>query len=335
MKVTLKDIARKSGYSVSTVSRVLGGSNSISPAAKKVILQAARELNYPLIDEHDRVTAYSGTDVKDVVALVTGFAVGEFYASFYSGLHEAAVGNKIRLYLLGITQKNELFEFVEDVKRQHFDGAILFAPEFKRRDYKQFQKLLPDRFPVVSNALIENPVFNTITFDGYSGGYLAAKHLEQRGYKKLGIIRGPIERAESRYRHNGFRDYIDQSDPMELIWDFEGDFMFESGRDGFAAFRKLRDKPEALFISNDTMAFAFMNAARNAGFCIPDDIAIVGYDNQTMSWQYSPTLTTIKTDYKRLGLASFNKLQELIDNPEPNHGMLSQIPVTLVAREST
>ena len=335
MKVKLKDIATNSGYSVSTVSRVLAGSENISLAARKVILQTAFQLGYPLSETHEISEAKNDTDVRDVVALVTGFAVGEFYAALYRGLHESAISNNIRLYLLGITNKHEVFDFIEDLKNHNFDGAILFAPEFNHRDYKKFKSLLPRNFPVVSNGPIENPVFTTISFDGYSGGYLAAKHLQQRGYKKLGIVRGPIERAESRFRANGFRDYIEQSAELQLAWSHEGNFKYDSGQKAFDEFNQLQDKPEALFICNDTMAFSFMVAARDNNVSIPQDVAIVGYDNQTISWQFSPSLTTINTDYQRLGQASFDRLQDLIEDSNPHQGVFSQIPVGLIQREST
>src|SRR5699024_12220875 len=99
---------------------------------------------------------------------------------------------------------------------------------------------------------------STVTFDGYSGGYLAAEHFKNRGYKKCGIIRGAFEAIAARYRSNGFKDFIYQTNDMELIWDFDGVFSFESGRKAFKSFHKLEDKARAIFEANDGMCYAFM-----------------------------------------------------------------------------
>ncbi len=333
MKVTLKDIADDTGYSVSTVSRVLSGSEKISINTKEEVLECARKLNYlPPKARNSQVSK----NVLNIALIASGFHAGEFYVAFYNGLNKAATDDNMHLFLLGIQEpKKQLPDIVKEIALSQFDGAILFVPEFVREDYEQLKEALPGQFPVISNALIEDPVFTTITFDGYSGGYLAARHFDKRDYHNVGIIKGPLERSESRYRVNGYRDYISQHDKMNLTWTFQGDFTYESGARAFQAFDRLDDKPRAIFASNDDMCDGFMETAKGKSYNFPEDIATIGYDDLTVCKHNHPTISSIKTDFKELGTATMKLLREKLANPNMKTGMLSFVPVSVVERESS
>lgn len=218
---------------------------------------------------------------------------------------------------------------------KNIDGLILFAPKYTREDYKTIKEILPDKYPVVSNGLIENPIFSTVTFDGYSGGYSTAKHFEDQGYEKCGMIRGAFDAIEARYRSNGFKDYIIQAENLELIWDYSGDFSFNSGREAFNAFHKAKEKPRAVFASNDSMGHAFIREALIHGYDIPGDIAVVGYDDLPICNRLHPSISSIHTDYRQLGDVTMKKLKDLLSNPGQEKGVLSLLPVNLEVRESS
>ncbi len=333
MKTTLKDIAETTGYSISTVSRVLNGSGKISTQVQNEVLRCAERLKYPLSKINNSVNANSH---KHIALLITGYHVGEFYASFFHGFNKAAIHNDVQLYLMSIEKpKKETKDIVRELSKQYYHGVILFAPEFNREDYEDLQKKLPPLFPIISNGLIENPVFSTITFDHYSGGHLAAAHFNQRNYSKVGVIKGPLYKTESRFRYNGFRDYVTQSNAMELIWEFDGDFNYESGIKAFEDFKRLKEKPRAIFSSNDHMGKAFMDTARYDGYTFPDDIALVGFDDLPMCGEGHPTISSIKTDFEKLGSATISDLIDKMLNPAPQKGILSMVPVTLIQRESS
>lgn len=331
-EVTLKDIADETGYSISTVSRVLNGSDKISDKTKREVFQSAERLNYPLS------ISSNGSSISslNVLLIITGIHIGEFYASFFQGINSAAEKYNVWLSMMSFNRpQKELINIISKLAERKYDSIILFAPEFKRKDYKQLQRKLTPHFPIISNTLIENPVFSTITFDGYSGGYLAAEHFDQKNYKTCGIIRGPLEKAESRYRYNGFKDYIIQSSGMELVWEFDGDFSFKSGIEAFKHFEKLEKKPRSVFASNDSMCHAFIEAAQMKGYAFPEDIAIVGFDDLPICVHHRPTISSISTSYEKLGLATMKVLREIISNPKQQKGMLSFVPVTLSVRDSS
>lgn len=333
MKTTLKDIAEDTGFSVATVSRVLNGSTKISSETQDVILESARRLDYLSPRQKN-----SNGSVKflNVALIVSDFSEGEFYVSFFDGLNRASKKNNIRLSLIGITDpQKEVTKLLKEISLHYYDAAVLFIPEYHRDDYIELKNNLPNRFPIISNALIENPVFPTVTFDGYSGGHLAAKHFENRGYKKLGLIQGPIERAESRYRNNGFRDYIEQRPNLELSWVYKSDFTYEGGVNAFRDYQQLTNKPEAIFGGNDDMANGFMESAKGTGTNFPEDVAIMGYDNLPVCRHNHPTISSIDTDYEALGMATMKRLRDSVSNAGEENNMLSFVSVSVVHREST
>lgn len=257
MKITLKDIAEDTGYSISTVSRVLNGSDKISNKASRRICQSAQRLNYPISTVKNG--SYSGNALKRI-CVATEFRMGEFYSSLFFGLDRAALKSQVQLSLSSLPQPfSQALKMIQRLVEDHYyEGLIIYAPKFQREHYHKLFNALPKNFPLVSNALIENPVIPTVTFDGYSGGYLAAEHLYEQGYKHCGVVKGPLEKPEARYRFNGFRDYITQTADMTIDWTYSGNFRFNSGKEAFKAFHRTENKPRALFASNDNMAHAFL-----------------------------------------------------------------------------
>jgi DNA-binding LacI/PurR family transcriptional regulator len=332
MKVTLKDIAKETGYSISTISRVLSNVGKISSKAREEILQAAQKLNYPT----SRIAGYEIRKKHLNIALVTDFHEGEFYASYYYGMDRAAATEKVRLSLLNVPDpRNNIKKFLTDlVADKYYDCAIIFISELFGKDYEELLEVIPDSFPVVSNALIENSVLSTITFDGYSGGHQAASLFHKHGYRRVGIVKGPNRKAESRFRYNGFRDFISGKPDMELVWEFQGDFEFNSGVQSYHDMVESGSSPDAVFLCNDLMATAFVDTALVNNVMIPDDIAVLGYDDLPMCRNNNPTISSVRTDFYQLGLATIQSLKNRFPNNGHQHGILSLIPVSVVERES-
>lgn len=333
MKVTLEDIARDTGYSISTVSRVLNGSEKIGSEARRKILVSANKLNYPIPDE---VAIDALVNPLRLFFIMTNFHQGEFYASFFHGMNLAVEKGNIQLSLLSLQKPfDELLIQIRELSKQKYDGLVLYTPGLTREHYEEIKKALPDNYPVVSNHNIENPVFPTVTFDSYSGGFIAAQHFGERGYSDLGIIEGPFERTGSRNRANGFKDYIRKNAGMNLIWQYTGKHKHESGVEAFGDFEKQKKKPRAIFSCNDVMAHAFMEEAMAKGYRFPDDIAIVGYDDLPLCTRNRPTISSIHTDYERLGTVTVDMIKELLSSPENQEGITTFVPVSLEARESS
>lgn len=331
-KITLKEIAEDTGYSISTVSRVLTGSQKISGYAKEKIFKSATKLNYPV---NKNINSSLNGHILKIALLISGFHKGEFYASFYKGFTEAAETDNIILSIVCIDQPKSTFIEVANRLCDTNDGLILFTPEFNRDDYLKLHKKLPSGFPIVSNGLIENPVFSTITFDSYSGGHLSAEYFHKNDYLSCGIIKGPQYKTEARYRYNGFRDYITQHTDMKLLWEFDGDYSFDSGTAAFNEFKEFKEKPRAIFASNDAMCHGFLETATKEGYNFPEDVAIIGFDDLPICLHHQPTISSISTPYHELGQLTFEMIKRIMSKSDNQNGMLSLLPVTLAERKSS
>jgi DNA-binding LacI/PurR family transcriptional regulator len=332
MKVTLKHVSKDTGFSISTISRAIRGEGRISEENRKKILASAHTLGYPL--------PTSGRTIPDnfptYIALITQFRTGEFYSSFYVGFLEAAAQKKVHIGLFSVDEKHVMVDpLIEQLRILGFRAAIFFIPELKEEQYRHILHATPSDFPIISCSNIDNSVLDTVTFDAYQGATLVAKHFHANGYKKLGIIEGPSEMPESRFRTNGFQDYVTHIADERIVWNYRGDYTLESGTEAFYNFHKAENKPEAVFAANDAMAVGFMEAARKEGYLIPRDVAVVGYDNLPICETHYPRITSVNSDYSRLGENTIDNLLARLDNPTPHQGIVSLVPVSLVVRDSS
>jgi DNA-binding LacI/PurR family transcriptional regulator len=331
LKVTLKDIADDTGYSISTVSRVLNGLDA-NPQTKKEILNSARKLNYPV----QNIVADAQPDKLLNVLLICGIEIGEFYASFFDGLNIAASREKVRLFVSSLKDDiPKVSEIRDKISDEAFDGLIINLPRIGREHYRKLKEALPKNFPVVSNEILNTPIFSTVGFDNYGGGYQVARHFKESNYNSCGIIYGPADKNVSRQRAHGFKDYINYNKEMKLVWEFEGDFSFESGLKAFKNFENSGSKPRAIFACNDNMNHGFMQEAMVKGYDFPDEIAIVGFDDLPICKRHRPTMSSIHTNYEELGVVSIQRLKELMANPKEPKTLLSLVPVELNVRTSS
>lgn len=333
-KITLKDIAEDSGLSISTVSRALTRSGKISKENERRVFESAQRLNYPLSTLHTPIELRESINI----ALVTRHYTGEFFASLFEGFDHSTIGSKARINLISVSHASDTPEQVAaEIKKSNFDAAVIFLPDYRAKDYLNILESIPAEFPVVSIAPIANPVMDTVTFDNYRGGYLVANHFEDQGYKNVGIIEGPLTKSEAMLRKNGFVDYVRASDSMNLVWDFSGDYSLRRGKEAYEHYKKSTIKPDAIFCSNDGMTFGFMHAALRDGVIIPDDVALVGFDDLPTCDFYTPTISSVHTPYDLLGKKTIelilNRLQQ--DPPQKHTGYTSLVPVTLSVRESS
>lgn len=331
MKVTLKDIAEDTGYSISTISRALNGLDKTSSKAKREIYRSARKLNYPI---HKMGNAAVSGPIN--ILLITGIEIGEFYASFFNGINNAATREKVKLSLTSL--ENEvpaINEIAKQIEEEAYNGLIINTPRFNTRQYQKLKELLPEDFPVISNEILDNQIFDTVGFDNYSGGNLVAKHFRDQRYQSCGIIHGPNEKTDARLRAHGFKDVIKNYPDMEFLWEFEGNYSINSGIEAFRDFQKLGRKPRAIFSSNDNMCKAFIKEAMVKGYNFPDDIAIVGFDDLPLCERHRPTISSVHTNYELLGKVSIQKMKEMLAHSEQPKSLLSLVPVELNIRESS
>ncbi len=333
-KITLKDIAEDAGVSISTVSRALTRTGKISGEKERKIFESAQRLNYPIQLDSTPFNLKSTVNI----ALVTYLHTGEFFSSLFNGFDHASQNTNATIQLLSVRySKSDYIETIANLKNSGFDAAVIFLPEFVEKDYRKLLKEAPHNFPIVSTAPIVSPVLDTVTFDNYRGGYSVASHFEEQGYRTFGHIQGPSSRSEALLRKNGFVDYIAESDQLEFIWDFKGDYSLESGLRAYQSYKDSEHKPEAIFCSNDDVAIGFIHAALKDGIRIPQDVAIAGFDDLPKCKFYNPSITSVNTPYHILGKKVLDLILGRLENNDygQNTGYTNLVPVSLSVRDSS
>ena len=327
MRVTLKHISDNTGLSVATVSRTLNRKNRKYSANEEKIYASARKLGYPLY-------TLAGENQQISIALVMKLFEGEFYASLMNGFYEASGNAASEIVFSYVAKQND--DPVDDIvnlSKKH-SGICLFLPSLTNNHYLKIKERL-GRYPIISLLPSKNPKIDTVCFDSYRGGYMLAKHFEEQGYKKFGFLSGPPNRADALFRKNGFLNHVHESDDLELVWSFEGDFRSSSGKAAFAEFKNTGLKDIAIFGGNDYSCFGFMKAAIESGYKIPDDFMIAGYDNLSFCETFTPELTSIATDFHELGKKSIRTIENMVAENTDSIGQISMIPVEIKVRNST
>lgn len=332
MKVTLKDISQTTGFSISTVSRALRGEGRISEDHRHKILETAHQLGYQL----PQVQKSKKSLDNSYIAVITQFHTGEFYASFYDGFTKAANQlNCVTSLFNAPVDLNSTEKMISNLRNLGYSAAVLFIPGMIEKQYRQLLYATPKDFPIISCCNINNPVLDTVTFDAYRGATLVAKHFTQQGFEEMGLILGPQDMPEARFRSNGFNDFIKQQKDARITWTFDGDYTLEKGIEAFNHFSQLKNKPRAIFAANDAMAMGFMESARKEGWKFPEDIAIAGYDNLPLCQHHWPQLTSVDTNYQLLGRNTLKNLIARIGHNDQHQGMVSLVPVSLKIRKSS
>ena len=259
---------------------------------------------------------------------------GEFYSSLINGFYEASGNTDSEIVFSYVEKQND--NPVDDIisLSKKYSGICLFLPSMTDNHYLKIKEKV-GRYPIISLLPSKNPKIDTVCFDSYRGGYMMAKHFEEQGYKKFGYISGPIRRADALFRKNGFLNHVHESNGLELVWSYEGDFSTNAGISAFAEFKKTGLKDTAIFGGNDYSCFGFMKAALESDYKIPDDFIIGGYDNLSFCENFTPELTSVVTDFHELGKKAIRTIENLVTDNMDTVGQISMIPVRIKIRNSS
>ncbi|MEC7730750.1 MAG: LacI family DNA-binding transcriptional regulator [Candidatus Neomarinimicrobiota bacterium] len=325
--MTLKHISDDTGLSIATVSRTLNRKRRRYSANEEKIYASARKLGYPFFTN-------AGKNGKVSIALVMKLFEGEFYSSLINGFYEASGNTDSEIVFSYVEKQND--NPVDDIisLSKKYSGICLFLPSMTDNHYLKIKEKV-GRYPIISLLPSKNPKIDTVCFDSYRGGYMMAKHFEERGYKKFGYISGPTRRADALFRKNGFLNHVHESTGLELVWSYEGDFSTNAGISAFAEFKKTGLKDIAVFGGNDYSCFGFMKAALESDYKIPDDFIIGGYDNLSFCENFTPELTSVVTDFHELGKKAIRTIENLVTDNMDTVGQISMIPVRIKIRNSS
>ena len=327
MRTTLKQVADDTGLSIATVSRALRRNKRRYSKNEEKIYASARKLGYPFIGE-------LSNEEQLTIALVTEVHQGEFYSSLFNGFYNSSKNSESDIVFVNLAKySNDPVQHIINLSKK-YSGICLFLPNLEKIDYKRIRQGV-GKYPIISLTPMKNPTIDTVSFDSYSGGYMIAKHFEEQGYKNFGIVSGPGDAIDAVFRRNGFVDHISEKEDLKLVWEYKGDFSSESGRDAFNDYKNQNIPNMAIFGCNDHTCFGFMKRALEAGYKIPKDFIIAGYDNLSFCDNFTPELTSVATDFDILGKRAIRTIENMVNDSNEIIRQFSMVPVEIVIRSST
>lgn len=293
-RVTLDDVARAAGVSRATVSRVVNGSKPVNDEAARAVRRALDELDYvPNLMARSLMTQRT-----DMVALVAGepdvrVFTDPFFASIIRGVSTELADADIRLVLSMVQRSQDTESVGRFLLAGHVDGVLVVSEHASQNLVGRLQAA---RVPVVVGGRPTEPGSDVpfVDHDNHAGGVMAARHLVQRGCRKIATIAGPRDMTAGVDRMAGFREELGERLAPERI--VHGDFTLPGGR--AAAEQLLATDPtiDGLFAASDLMALGAYQALRAAGLRVPDDVAVIGFDDIDLARAATPPLTTIRQD---------------------------------------
>jgi LacI family transcriptional regulator len=312
-KPTIDDIARLAGVSKTTVSRVLNHKPDVDPATRQRILQIVEEQRYV---PNMTAAGLAGGHSRLIGMLVPSFTWPNI-PDLMRGIAEVIEQTPYELVLYSINETNTAQNRDEVINRifatRLTAGLLAIFPG--QPVSQSITRLYNQGFPV---AVIDDQVMQTIPWvsaDNLTGAYLAVRHLVQLGHRRIAHIQGPAEYLVSQDRYNGYYRALLEGgifpDP-ELV--LQGDFMPLSGRACAERLFNLppEKRPTAIFAATDQMAYGVLSAAEACGLSIPQDIALVGFDDDESSVHIRPPLTTVRQPSYEMGQRGIELLLSML-----------------------
>lgn len=309
MSPTIKDVAKKSGVSISTVSRVMNSPQSVKEDKRKKVLEAIKELNYTP-NALARGLIYKKT--QTIGALIPDIS-NSYVSEVILGMEDAANRLNMNLMLCN-TDRNEerTLNYLKALKEKQADGVILTSDAFKE-SYYDFCKTA--HLPVVlasTESLYHG--LPAVKINDKKAGYDAAAYLISNNHTSIGMISGPLDDPIAGYpRHYGFCKRMSEEQlPCDEI-EF-GDFRYEGGYKAMERLYRRNPRLTAVFAASDEMAVGAISYLHEIGVSVPEDISVLGFDNTKIARMFIPKLTTVAQPMYEIGDQAVVMLKRLLDN---------------------
>lgn len=329
---SLQEVAARAKVSIATVSRVLNKSDKVVPETRAAVEQALRDLNYRPSRVARRLRMNSGR--AHLVGLIIPDILNPFFAEIARGMEDAAYAAQYALLLCNSDENPEKERFYLDVMRdESVDGIVL--PPFDETD-AAVAAVVKTGLPVVCvDRSLAKVKTDLVEVDNYRGAFEAVSHLLEQGHRRIGLIEGRAQVSTSRERRRGYVDALTArgiTPRKELMR--AGDFKQESGRVLAEELLDLRQPPTALFVCNNLMTVGALAALHQRGRRVPQDVAIVGFDDLPWAEALDPPLTVVRQPAYEVGKQAMELLLKRIMEPARPPVTLRLLP-ELVVRRST
>ena len=340
--VTLADIAAKASVTPMTVSRVINSNGYVHAETRERVLRVAREMNY----RRNGLARGLKRQRTETVGMVIGDIANPFAAELSRGVREVLEERGYTLFICisEHTAKEDVQAF--DSLADHRADGIIVATRASKSGNERLEELIDSGIPItLIGRDFRHQHADLVHADNLKGGYEATRHLIDAGHKRIGFIGVSLTEGLRLRRFQGYLEALKDHDlPVEeqlivggreLGEQMPGYSTEEMGYDGMMKLLELEHHPTAVFARNDFTAMGALNAIKRSGLRIPDDVALVGYDDIPLASHTSPTLTTVRQPTREQGRCAAEFLLRRIEGDSEQPRVEKTFQCELIIREST
>ena len=333
MNITIADIANKAKVSRMTVSRVLNKNGSVAPKTANRIKEIMKELNYQPNLIARSLSSRRTMIIGAVIPVTEKLLLDNYIAQILSGITDVAQENEYQIMLIPITNSGiGDNDYLKYVRSKLFDGLVLLKTKIND---KRLPELAKSGFPyVMVNNRKMGKNYNFVDSENVKGAELAVQYLFSKGHRKIACVAGSMDEVNARDRLKGYKNILLKNRlPIRDEYVVYGEFNKEIAYEKSKKLLDRKDKPTAIFCSDDYMALSVIERIKEYGLSVPKDIAVIGFDNIEIGAFSKPALTTVKQPMYEIGRTSSEALLGLIKKTKKNPVRLL-IKTELIIRES-
>lgn len=334
MSPTLEEVAQLAGVSRSTVSRVINDHPNVRAEVRERVRQVIREVGYqPHAAARSLVTSRTHVIGMIIPEAVTTLFTDPFFPLLLRGATETCNSHQYQLMLSLFTGNADRQEIYRRILRSgYLDGAIVASASLEDQIVPN---LLRDHIPFISVGRYPDERVHYVDVDNAGGARMVVEHLIRLGHRRIATITGRLDMIPGQDRLSGYRQALEaRGIPVaeELI--VEGDYTEASGTVGMQ--RLLPVSPTAVFVASDMMAVGALKALRQADLQVPQDIALVGFDDISIASAIEPALTTVRQPIERMASIAVEVLLSVLEasSEEETPAQRIVLPTELVVRTS-
>jgi LacI family transcriptional regulator len=337
-KTTIKDVAKKAGVSIATVSFVLNNhpGEVISDKVKRRVQRVARQLDYHPSAAAAGLARKRTKNLSVIFYRAPSMVANQFYSYVIEGIIKETIERDYNILFSYVNTEYKSSDDLPKIIHEKNTDGVLFIREISPKMVRDIESrgipvVAIDNFPPLRGL-------HTVLIDNQRGGELAAEHLIGLGHRRIGMLTATLERPSLRDRSEAFaRTLIEAGIPFDkkkqqLLCHSQ---TYDGGYD--RALTALTKDPQltAFFCANDEIAVGAMRAAHETGRVVPNDVSFIGFDDVILSRFTYPPLTTVAVRKEELGRRAIQRLLEQIQDPKKKSGEPELVPVDLVVRGTT
>lgn len=320
---TIKDVAKKAGVSVATVSRFLNDSGYVSAEAAKAVTAAVEELKYEL----NPIARSLNTKKSNLIGLILPDITNPFFPELARAVEDVALTYGYTVVLCNSDENPEKEKnYIETLKKKYIAGFIVTSNQLDAPHYANAN------VPIVALDRAINEKIPTVSSNNKEGAIMGTNALLERGCQHILFLRGPAELNPANDRYEGFMEAIQQSNAKYQV--VTCPFHFAESQKIVEQVLKENPKIDGIFASSDVSAAGALKAASLVGTHVPNELQIIGFDGVAMGEMLSPGLTTVAQDVYKMGAIATRVLIKRIENKAIEQNFY-EVPVKLIVRGTT